>query len=238
MTDTLNKRRNRMKKLGIALIVVIGIVLLIVFRTGNKNKITVPTTPTELNDSVYRETGWTTEQFIEWAKEVQPVKEHKRWKIWKDGKKELMEPNEPFLVAILNDVNDVPWMDRYKYEWGVELPDELPDPVVKVIESISFADVNDILGKDIGEIIPYLEEPIIEIYAIQDEHLLPVSSEGIAVRLSNLSDNRRRFKLETELFILSDNPDIHGKIAERVVLYAPRNCKVNIRRPQKKRGEL
>jgi len=238
MTDILNKRRNKMKRLGIALIIVIGIVLLIVFRAGNKNKITVPTTPTEQNDSVSRETGWTTEQFIEWAKEVQPVKEHKRWRIWKDGRKELMEPNEPFLVAILNDVNDVPWMDRYKYEWGFELPDELPDPVVKVIESISFADVNDILGKDVDEIIPYLEEPIIEICAIQDEHLLPVSSEGIAVRLSSLSNDRRRFNLETEPFILSDNPDIHGKIAERVVLYTPRNCKVNIRRPQKKRGEL
>ena len=60
---------------------------------------------------------------------------------------------------------------------------------------------------------------------------MPVSSEGIAVRLSNLSDDRRKFTLETEPFILSDNPDIHGKINEKVVLYAPRNCKVNIRRP-------
>jgi len=228
-----------MKRLGIALIIVIGIVLLIVFRAGNKNKITVPTTPTEPNDSVYRDTGWTTEQFIEWAKEVQPVKEHKRWKIWKDGRKELMDPNEPFLGAILNDIDDISFISfSYQYEWGFELPDELPDPVVKVIESISFADVNDILEKDVDEIIPCLEKPIIEICAIQDEHLLPVSSEGIAVRLSSLSNDRRRFNLETEPFILSDNPDIHGKINENVVLYAPRNCKVNIRIPQRKRGEL
>jgi len=195
--------------------------------------------PVAVEDDVLRKNfGWSAEQFINWAYKVQPVKEHKRWKIWEDGRKELMEPDAPFLVAILNDINDVSWgYPKYQYEWGFELPDELPDPVVKVIESISFADVNDILGKDIDEIIACLEKPIIEICAKEEGHLT-VSSEAISVRLSNLANDKRRFNLETEPFILSDNPDIHGKIAGRVVLYVPRNSEINIQRAQGKRDEL
>jgi len=93
------------------------------------------------NESV-GDTGWTVDQFIDWAYKVQPVKEHKRWKIWEDGKRELMKEKpdeEPFHYGVRIDANDVaPSYPVYSYEWVFELPKDLPIPIIKVLDRIDF----------------------------------------------------------------------------------------------------
>lgn len=218
------------------------------------------------------DTGWTVDQFIEWAYKVEPVKEHKIWKIWKDGKKvtewvyedqpvkeykmgnkilkprrgkikiskgkekELMEPNDKILCGILNDLNDVPWnYPLYKYEWSFELPspyEKLPEPIRKILDSVNKADV----GKNVGEILSYLSKPV-AICAVIKKEDKSVSSEAVEVRLLSLSDDKLEFTVETEPFILSDNPEIKGKIGDRMVLYVPigLDCKINICKPEKRK---
>lgn len=194
------------------------------------------------NNETLGDTGWTVEQFIEWADEAsvgEYVKEHKkRWKIWKDGRKELIEPNEPFKVGIINDINDVNWIyPMYKREWEIFLPPELPEPVIGILENINHQDV----GKNIGEILPYAAESV-AICAFQEEvgeeEIVKeiVSYEAVKIKLLSLSDNKLSFSVETEPFILSDNPDVHGRISNRMVLYVPEGCKVGICKPQKEKG--
>lgn len=191
------------------------------------------------NNEILGDTGWTVEQFIEWADEASVaefVEEHKKiWKIWKDGRKELMDPNEPFKVGIINDLNDVNWIyPIYKYEWAIVLPRELPEPVIMVLKSITYEDVNDVVGKNIGEILPYAAEPV-AICALKEDDV--VSSEAVSVKLLSLADNKFKLSVETEPFILSDNPDVHGRIGNRVVLYVPESCKVAICKPEKSGGD-
>ncbi len=224
------------------------------------------------NNETIGDTGWTVDQFIEWAYKVEPVKEHKIWKIWKESKgiegkliewvdetgkkykvweaktgeieiikhkeKELMDPNDKFHVVILLDVNDVAWFNPYKYEWSFELPSpygKLPEPVRKILDSVNKADV----GKNVGEILPYLSKPV-AICAMTKKGDKPVSSEAVEVRLLSLSDDKLEFTVETEPFILSDNPEIRGKIGDKVVLYVPPSdsspkYRISICKPEKKR---
>lgn len=192
------------------------------------------------NSETIGDTGWTVDQFIEWAYEVQPVKEHKRWKIRKEEGieiRKLMEPNEPFHCQIINDANDVFWICRlshtYKYEWDFKLPSpykKLPEPVRKVIDSVNQEDV----GKNIGEILPYAARPV-AICASKEGK--PVSSEAVEVRLLSLSDDKLEFTVETEPFILSDNPDFTGKIGSKVFLYVQDKSDINACKPEKQRTE-
>ena len=185
------------------------------------------------------DTGWTVDQFIEWAYEVQPVVSHKRWKIWKEKgieRKELMEPNEPFPCQIINDLNDVLWICRhgntYNYEWDFRLPppyDRLPEPVKKVLHRIRKEDI----GKTIGEILPYAAKPVAICASKKGK---PVSSEDVIVRLLGLSDDKLKFTVETEPFILSDNPDFTGNIGDKVFLYVYDNSEVGICKPEKRKG--
>lgn len=211
-----------------------------------------------VNNETIGDTGWTIEQFIEWAEEVQPVKEHKRWEIWKEGfetilddtdwhierkawrdaRKELMEPNEPFHCGIINDMNDLLRVRRtYKYEWGFRLPssyEKLPEPVRRVLGRLKKEDV----GKTIGEIFPDAAKPV-AICALKEDK--PVSSEAVEVRLLSLSDDKLEFTVETEPFILSDNPEVKGRIGNVMVLYidpyTPPPSKVNICKPEKCRRQ-
>lgn len=207
------------------------------------------------NNETIGDTDWTVEQFIEWAEEVQPVVTHRRWnirkegfetilddtdwhierKVWRDARKELMEPNEPFHCGIINDMNDLLRVRRtYKYEWSFRLPssyENLPEPIRKVLGFLKKEDV----GKTIGEIIPDAARPV-AICALKEGR--PISSEAVAVRLLSLSDDKLEFTVETEPFILSDNPDFTGKISDKVVLYVPvydfpLGCKISICRPEK-----
>ena len=226
------------------------------------------------NKETLGDTGWTLDQFIEWAEQVQPVVAHKRWeireggydyeiqpairrkvckdgflapiipfsglgmqKVWKEGGKELMDPNEPFLCGIVNDANDVPFLASlmYKYEWDFRLPapyEKLPEPVRKVIDSVNQADV----GKNIGGLLPYAAEPV-AICALKEGKV--ITSEAVEVRLLSLSDDKLEFAVETEPFILSDNPDVKGRIGNVTVLYVdpykPPPSEVNICKPEKQR---
>lgn len=200
------------------------------------------------------DTGWTIDQFIEWAYDVEPVVAHRRWKLWKEGfettlvpdpvegpkirkvwkdmRKELMDSNEPFQIGIINDANDIPWQEPlYKYEWDFKLPspyEKLPEPVRKVIDSVNQESV----GNNIGEILPYAARPV-AICALKEGK--PVSSEALEARLLNLSDDKLKFTIETEPFILSDNPDFTGKIGNKMLLYVPTGTKVNICKPEKQK---
>jgi len=207
------------------------------------------------------DTGWTVDQFIEWAYEVQPVVAHRRWnvrkggyvfqhvpgrrgqarggrlkKVWKEGGRRLMEPNEPFPCQIINDLNDVLWICRhgntYNYEWDFRLPplyDRLPEPVKKVLHRIRKEDI----GKTIGEILPYAAKPVAICASKKGK---PVSSEDVIVRLLGLSDDKLKFTVETEPFILSDNPDFTGNIGDKVFLYVYDNSEVGICKPEKRKG--
>jgi hypothetical protein len=80
----------------------------------------------------------------------------------------------------------------------------------------------------------------VAICAVTKKEDKPVSSEAVEVRLLSLSDDKLEFTVETEPFILSDNPAIRGKIGDRMVLYVPvydfaSGCKISICKPEKQR---
>jgi len=235
------------------------------------------------------DTGWTIEQFIKWARKVQPVVGHRRWRyhpggyvtissedeppaelhecveqflydipewslrpphpsqirigqVWKDPWKELMEPNAGFNCGILIDVNHVLEIldfgaSTYTYEWDFELPapyEKLPGPVRKVIDSVNQQDV----GRFTGEILPYFARPV-AICNSKNGKIL--NSENVEVRLKSLSVDKLRFTVETEPFMLSDRPDVRGRIRNVTFLYIDPNqiqeSKVSIYKPQKQNKE-
>jgi len=180
------------------------------------------------------DTGWTVDQFIEWAYEVEPIKEHKRWKIWKEKgieRKELMDPNKPFHVGIINDVNDVPWASSYSYEWGFELPKDVPSPVIKVLKGVHHDDI----GKNIRDILPYVTEQLVAVCALKDSKV--ESSESLEVKLLSISNNKLEFTVETEPFAMSEVEEVQGRINGKLVLYVPvdLNCEVGICKPERYR---
>lgn len=160
--------------------------------------------------------------------------------VWKDPWKELMDPNAGFHCGILIDVNNVleileDYMCPYTYEWDFELPapyEKLPEPVRKVIDSVNQEDV----GKFTGEILPYFARPV-AICNSKNGKLL--SSENVEVRLKSLSADKLQFTVETEPFMLSDRPDVRGRIRNVTFLYIDpyqiRESKVSICKPQKQR---
>ena len=183
------------------------------------------------NDPVFEATGWTIEQFIVWANENEPVKEHKLWKIWQDGRKELMDPNEEdFHYGVRIDANDVSFAyPMYGYGWKIVLSKDLPEPVIKVLEHISFQHA----GKYSGEFLP-IAKPV-AICALKNGKV--VSSEDVEVKLISLSDNKLSFSVETEPFILSMVSEVRGKINGKMVLYVPKDCEVGICKPRKTVGK-
>jgi len=185
------------------------------------------------NNETLGDTGWTVEQFVEWAEKVQPIKEHKRWKIWKEEGieiKKLMDPNEPFHPGIINDVNDVPTASVYKYEWEFELPKDVPPPVIKVLMSVHHDDV----GKNVRDIFPYVTEQLVAVCALKDGEV--VSSEPLEVKLLGMSSSKFEFTIETEPFAISEVEEVRGRIDGKLVLYVPidPNCKVGICESEKR----
>lgn len=162
--------------------------------------------------------------------------------VWKDPWKELMDPNAGFDCGILIDVNNVleileDYMCPYTYEWDFELPapyEKLPEPVRKVIDSVNQEDV----GKFTGEILPYFARPV-AICNSKNGKLL--SSENVEVRLKSLSADKLRFTVETEPFMLSDRPEVRGRIRNVTFLYIDpyqiRKGKVSICKPKKQKKE-
>jgi len=220
------KRKESFTFIELIILIVVLVVLMAVINLLRLVRVT--------NDPIYKETGWTTEEFIEWAKEVQPVREHKRWKISKDGEPNLMDPNENFLCAILNDANDVPFIyPVYLYEWDFQLPSpykKLPLPVKKVLDCLKKESV----GKNIGEMFPFAARPI-TICALQDDKI--VSSEAFEVQLVSLAEDKLNFAVQKEPFIFSENPDVRGKIGNRIILYAPKGnkpSKIVIGKPERR----
>lgn len=160
--------------------------------------------------------------------------------VWKDPWKELMDPNAGFNCGILIDVNNVleileDYMCPYTYEWDFELPapyEKLPEPVRKVIDSVNQEDV----GKFTGEILSYFARPV-AICNSKNGKLL--SSENVEVRLKSLSADKLQFTVETEPFMLSDRPEVRGRIRNVTFLYIDpyqiRESKVSICKPQKQK---
>ncbi len=179
------------------------------------------------NDPIFKATGWTKGQFIRWAYKVEPVKEHLRWRISNDSE-ELMDPNAHFFVQILNDLDDINNISiqspvqphRYKYGWVIVLPKDVPKPVAKVLMGISRQDV----GKYIDQILPYADN-LLSICSFKKYRI--TGSEKVRVKLTALSEDKHTISVETEPFLLSDNPDIHGRFG-CVVLFAPEDGRVNI----------
>lgn len=219
------------------------------------------------NSETLGDTGWTLDQFIEWAEKVQPVVGHRRsrsykasrdWEIvfgesgvdsqgipfivgydpipnvHRDARKEWMDPNEPFGVCRIVDANCIPLQDGlYRYEWDFKLPapyEKLPAAVRKVIDSVNREDV----GRFIGEILPYIATPVA---ICSTKNGKPVFSEDVEVRLLSLSDDKLEFTVETEPFLLSNDPDFTGKLDNKIFLYSPRGTRVSICRPKKYRRE-
>ncbi len=170
------------------------------------------------NDPIYKATGWTKKQFIRWAYKVEPVKEHLTWRI-SDGKQELIDSNIPFFVQILNDIKDVAFVSKkcrhYKYQWVIYLPDDIPKPVTRVLTRINQQDV----GKFIDQIFPDANN-LLSICSYDEKGRI-VGSEKVRVKLLALSDDKHTISVETEPFFLSDNPDIHGRFEDVVILLGP-----------------
>ncbi|MCX5632945.1 MAG: hypothetical protein NTW93_04620 [Phycisphaerae bacterium] len=168
-----------------------------------------------INDPIYKATGWTKKQFIRWAYKVEPVKEHNRWRT-SDSNEELMDPNTPFLVHILNDIKDIAWAStRYKYQWVIHLPDNIPKPVTRVLTGISQQDI----GKYIDQIFPDVND-LLSICSYDEKGRI-IGSEKVRIKLLALSEDKHTISVETEPFFLSDNPDIHGKCEDVVILLGP-----------------
>ena len=171
-----------------------------------------------INDPIYKATGWTKKQFIRWAYKVEPVKEHNRWRI-SDGNEELMDPNVPFFVQILNDIKDVAFVSKrcrhYKYGWVIYLPDDIPKPVARVLARINQQDV----GKYIDQIFPDVND-LLSICSYDEKGRI-IGSEKVRIKLLALSEDKHTISVETEPFFLSDNPDIHGRFEDVVILLGP-----------------
>lgn len=246
--------KNKRKIIGLlALIVTICVLVILASRITADNE--------PLGD-----TGWTLEQFIRWAEKVQPVVGHRRSKsykagyetefvlgergqdshgnpyvvvhdiskVWKDARKEWMDPNERFYVCRMIDANEIAWRGSlYRYEWDFKLPapyEKLPAAVRKLIDSLNQEDV----GRFTSEILPYFARPVA---VCSTKNGKPVFSEDVEVRLLSLSDDKLEFTVETEPFVLSYDPDLTGKIHNKIVLYSPDGTRVSICRPKKYRKE-
>lgn len=202
----------------IYVLVAVAVVLLIVSKVANKNESPVPVNPdsNSVIDPVCELTGWTKEQFVEWAYEVQPIKEHKKWKQYRDKEPNEMDPNEGYACVIMNDANDVPFAPMYWEECYFELPspyEDLPEPVRKVLECF---DQNDV-GKTIGEVLPEIVKPVLLCYFRNDKL---ANSEPLSVRLLSLSDDKLRFRVAHEPFSVSEVEGIEAE--DRVILYTER----------------
>lgn len=176
------------------------------------------------SDPVAENTGWTAGQFFNWGYEVEVVREQKIWKTPRYGEPMLVGPNEPFCAHVMNDINEAPWATEYKYEWKLQVdPNKIPPPVEKVLDSLSKEDA----GMLMGEILPYAGKTI-AIYAWNPGLAVPVSCEPLEVRLLSLSDDKLELRVETEPFVISDNPEIHGRTEGKVVLYVCEDCRISI----------
>ena len=178
------------------------------------------------------------EQFLydipEWSLRPPQPSQISGGQVWKDPWKELMEPNEPFFVYPMVDADDIVWYGiLYRYEWDFKLPapyEKLPGPVRKVIDSVNQRDV----GRFTGEILPYFARPV-AICSMKKGR--PVFSEDVEVKLLSLSSDKLEFTVETEPFVLSEDPDLTGKVHNKIVLYSPDGTRVGICRPKKFRKE-
>jgi len=224
----------------ITLVLVAGVILLIVFTSK----------PPQIGswDPLLEETGWTWDQFIRWLDETQCMGVRKIRAYQEDGdfdiisltvwenweRKELLnleDPNKHFKVAALNSPEDVNGIyPIYEYDWCINIPKEdVPEPVIRILKRVSSADV----GKFVGEVIPYLDEPMAIACFLKEEGQKPPKdppsySENIRVKFFSISDNKLEFLLRTEPFILSSNPGIRGRIDGIVVLPVPEFCENNL----------
>ncbi len=168
------------------------------------------------NNETIGDTGWTVDQFIEWGNEVWPIKEHKRWKQYRNNEPNDMDFNEPYAYTIYrvdNEVNDVDYATKYWEECDFELPppyEDLPKPVRKLLDHF---DQNDV-GKTIGEVLPEVAKPLL-LCCFRNGKL--ANSEPLAVRLLSLSDDKLKFRVGHEPFSLSEVKGI--KATDRIILY-------------------
>ncbi len=208
MVDKKEKRREK-KLVFLGIVAVVLVLFTVLTEKANDNKIATNKTKDKLEETF----GWTADQFIEWAYEVQPIKEHKKWKQYRNKEPKEMEPNEPYACVIMNDANDIPWATKYWEECYFELPspyEDLPEPVRQVL---NLFDQNDV-GKTIGEVLPDIAKPVLLCY-FRNGKL--ANSESLSVRLLSLSDDKLRFRVAHEPFSVSEIEGI--KAEDRVILY-------------------
>ena len=210
-----------MKKLPIIFLIALGIILFIVSNVGDRNQ---PETKNE--DPVLELFGWRREKFVEWAYEVWPIKEHKKFKQHRNKEPNEINLDEPYACTIYG-VDDVNWATKYWEEVYLELPspyEDLPVPVKRVLDCF---DQNDV-GKTIGEVVPELAKPIVVCY-FRNGKL--ADYEPLAVRLLSLSDDKLKFRVKHEPFYVSV---VNGlKSNDMVILYTEKKpgdeIKIDIR---------
>ncbi|MFH1371360.1 MAG: hypothetical protein ABII09_08770 [Planctomycetota bacterium] len=125
--------------------------------------------------------------------------EHKRLRQYNGKEPVIMEPNEKYFVTIYTDDYDINCAPKYWEEFSFKFKqpyEKLPESVRILLKKFSPDDV----GKTFSEVVPELKGAV---YLVQTSDSNLFNYEPLKIKILQLSEDKRSFKLATEPFSLS-----------------------------------